>query len=221
MVSLICLVAAAAGGLAAGWSQGGDTDLVFGATRGFAPDMAAFAAAGLSGFLLCNVLDLEGTFGGTVTIASTTALVWFVLANLRVGGAVVVALGLGLNDLVAILNGGTPRSVNLSATTRGARVSGDGALLGWLGEVIPGPFHVAWSIGDILIAIGVALVAFSLSMHRIIVSPRSYESMISALGQGPAPRRGPGMHPTRRAEQLTTRRSEDSLVRVLDEEPYH
>lgn len=110
-----------------------------------------------------------------------------------------------------------------SVALTGGREVADGARLGFLGDVIPLPWGQVISVGDILWLTGLALVTASV-MRRYQVrggptssrraghssrtgtgsggrGPRSYSQSISALGRGPAPRKGPGLHPSRLGER--------------------
>ena len=93
----------------------------------------------------------------------------------------------------------------------GGREVADGALLGFLGDVIPLPWGQVISIGDIIWLVGLALVTASV-MRRYEVGRRgrpgarrgrsgNYSDSLSALGRGPAPRKGPGLHPSRLGER--------------------
>lgn len=220
MVSLFVAAAAAAAGLTLGRAQGGDTDMFrINEPGGWYPTVPLFGAAGVAAQLLAWVLDLDGHFGGIVSIGATTALVWFAWCNVRVGGMVVVFGGLALNDAVMILNGGMPQSGSMDSV-RGARVPMTGAALSFLGKSIPGPFGARWSIGDVLIGLGIVLVTMSLSLHRLVTPKGSYASLLTALGRGPMSPRGPEMHPARRAETLLGPRDDDSYVRLLRDDDY-
>ena len=84
----------------------------------------------------------------------------------------------------------------------------DGAFLGFLGGIIPLPWGQVLSIGDVLWLVGLSLVTASV-MRRYEVRGRggrgSYSDSLSALSRGPAPRRGPGLHPSRLGERRSGR----------------
>ena len=82
----------------------------------------------------------------------------------------------------------------------------DGSILGFLGDVIPLPWGQVISIGDVLILVGLALVVASILRRYEVGRPSGhhgrggsgdYSPALAALGRGPAPRRGPGLHPSR------------------------
>jgi hypothetical protein len=103
-------------------------------------------------------LDLLG-------IALTTA---FAAANWRLPGAPLVALGSLLNLIVIMLNGAMPVDVELLAAAGGRlredalhEPLNDGSVLPILADIIIVPFvRAAYSIGDVLIAIGGFLLPF-------------------------------------------------------------
>lgn len=178
----------------------------------------------LGGLAVCMLLDLIGIggfFGAFILILATAALLAFAIVNLRTGGMVLVVAGLGLNLFVTVINWATPVSGSalVSAgivttqqlpkiTLTGGRELADGAMFGFLGDVIPLPWGHIISLGDLLILAGITLVTASVLRQYQVGggSPRSgmrsapndYRSALDALGRGPAPRRGPGLHPSRR-----------------------
>jgi hypothetical protein len=98
----------------------------------------------------------------------------------------------------------------------GGREVADGATLGLLGHVIPLPWGQVVSIGDVLVLVGLCLATASVvrryevrgagrsPFHQAssrgrggLGGPRDYRNALDALGRGPAPRRGPGLHPSR------------------------
>jgi hypothetical protein len=95
---------------------------------------------------------------------------WFVGRNLAVPGVGLMGLGLLLNGVVIALNGGMPVSAAaadragadwLQAVGDGVHLpAGAGTRLAWLGDVVPvaDPLHrEVVSVGDVLVAAGVAL----------------------------------------------------------------
>lgn len=107
-------------------------------------------------------------------LAGTTLLTGaFVLANLALPGVALIGSGLALNTLVIALNGGMPvqpRSAEhagvdwAQAVGDPLHVSGLGARLGWLGDVVPvlNPLHrEVVSVGDLLVAAGVGLLVMT------------------------------------------------------------
>ncbi len=108
--------------------------------------------------------------------ASLAALVaWTAWHATRLRGAWIVAVGAALNLLVVIANGSRmPVAPELAGRlmNRGHIgqyvVMGSGTNLGWLGDWIgvPGPLGGAYSPGDVVIAIGIAAVAFFATRQR-------------------------------------------------------
>ncbi|CAB4997316.1 unannotated protein [freshwater metagenome] len=176
---------------------------------------------GIGVSLLLDLFGIGGFFGALLLILATAAILGFAIVNLRTGGMVLVVAGLGLNLFVTLINWATPVSGSAlvsagiltskqlpEVTLTGGRELADGALFGFLGDVIPLPWGHVISIGDVLILVGITLVTASVLRQYQVGggSPRSgmrsapndYRSALDALGRGPAPRRGPGLHPSRR-----------------------
>jgi hypothetical protein len=105
-----------------------------------------------------------------VYVVALAALVaWTAFHATRLRGAWIVSMGAGLNLLVVIANAARmPVAPELAGRLldRGHIgqyvVMGSGTNLGWLGDWIgvPGPLGGAYSPGDVVIAIGIAAVAF-------------------------------------------------------------
>jgi hypothetical protein len=111
-------------------------------------------------------------WGPTLYVLSTLAVFAALLRNLSLPGLPVVALGAALNLLVIIANGGQMPSdpAAWQALTGAAAVPtddfsnsalmGPGTALPWLGDVfvLPRPIPLAnvFSLGDVLIAVGIA-----------------------------------------------------------------
>ena len=146
-------------------------------------------------------------------LGSMLALMAFCFANLRVGGMVVLLLGLALNTLPILVNGETPTSrsalVNaglVTATAQPLELDGPRSVatsetsLRWLGEILPiSATEQVLSIGDLVVLAGAALVVASLLRGRTVRrgGPMRYTQAIAPLGRGPVKRRGPGLHPSR------------------------
>jgi hypothetical protein len=101
--------------------------------------------------------------------ALATLVAWMAWHATRLRGAWIVAIGAALNLLVVIVNGARmPVAMELAGrlVERGHIgqyvVMASGTNLGWLGDWIgvPGPLGGAYSPGDVVIAIGIAAVAF-------------------------------------------------------------
>jgi hypothetical protein len=194
------------------------------------PPLWQAALGGVVLLLLLDLVPIGGAFAALLRIIGLGALLGFAVINVRVGGMVLVVAGLGLDTLVTLLNWGTPVSGSAlvaagivseadlaTVTLYGGREVADGALLGFLGDVIPLPWGHIVSIGDLLVLVGICLVTASV-LRRFQVGgghqsfggngrfsgrggPTDYRSALDALGRGPAPRRGPGLHPSRLPKQ--------------------
>lgn len=116
---------------------------------------------------------------GAALVASYGALLAFMALNHRLPGLRLAALGAGLNLLAIGANGGfmptTQATLAAAGIERanmalGYRVLGskdillppDGAVLGWLGDTmtIVWPIPQVFSIGDILVAVGIGTLVF-------------------------------------------------------------
>lgn len=169
---------------------------------------------------LVDLVGISGSFGAFLAVVGTTAVLVFAVFNVRVGGMVLVVAGVGSNLLVTLLNWGMPvsgsalvsagiveRSKLTTVTLTGGRSINNGAVLGILGDVIPLPWGQVISIGDLILLVGIALVTASvLRQHSVgrgqspyvnLRGPASYRNALEVLARGPAPRRGPGLHPSR------------------------
>ncbi len=171
---------------------------------------------------VCAFAVLNVHTGGMVLVAAGFAL--NLLVTLVNWGMPTSAGALVSSGIVDDLAG----AESLSLT--GGREVADGATLGFLGDVIPLPWGQVISIGDVLWLVGLALVTASVlrryevrSIRRGAGAPRgssalgpgrsgvvggsrgSYSQSLSALGRGPAPRRGPGLHPSRSSDRRPRR----------------
>jgi hypothetical protein len=184
---------------------------------GWRPPLWQLLAGGVALSMLVDVLPFSGGFMALLAIVSMGLVLGFAVVNIRLGGMVLVAAGVGLNLFVTVINWGTPVSgsaleqagvvddagVAGLALTGGRRLA-DGSIFGFLGDAIPLPWGQVISIGDIAVLVGIALVTASV-VRRYEVGgggtgfggPRDYRTALDALGRGPAPRRGPGLHPSR------------------------
>ncbi len=118
------------------------------------------------------VAERVGDLGPVLYVGSTVAVFAALLRNLALPGLPIVALGAALNLLVILANGGVMPSdpAAWQALTGVAAVPtddftnstlmGPGTALPWLGDVfvLPRPIPLAnvFSIGDVLIAVGIA-----------------------------------------------------------------
>lgn len=191
------------------------------------PPLWEALAGGAAVLLLLDLIPAGGALVTFCWLAATAALLAFAVVNVRIGGMVLVVAGVGLNLLVGLVNWGMPVSTSALVSAgivdeadldrvvlHGGRTVGDGAFLGFLGHTIPLPWGVVISIGDVLVLVGIALVTASVTRRyevgggrrssRRRSGPNDYRNALDALGRGPAPRRGPGLHPSRM--KGTTRR---------------
>ncbi|MEI2640363.1 MAG: DUF5317 family protein [Microthrixaceae bacterium] len=185
---------------------------------------------GVATIAFVDLVGITGGLGAFLVIGATAAILAFAVLNVRVGGMVMIVAGVGLNLFVTVINWGRPVSASALvsagivqkaelakvALTGGRSING-GATLGFLGDVIPLPWGQVISIGDVLILIGTALVTSSVLRLRGVsgrmspfTNPRGsgYSNALDVLGRGPAPRRGPGLHPSRLNGRPTGRGSQ-------------
>ena len=210
-MALVPTLLAVAIGLMLGLRWGGNIDNLL----GWRPALWEALVGGVILTILLDVLPFTGPFTTLLSLVAMGALLAFAVLNVRVGGMVLIVAGLGLNFFVTLINWGTPVSVRAlesaglvssseaaRVTLEGGRKVADGSLFGFLGDVIPLPWHQVISIGDVLVLVGMALVAASVVRRYEVGAPRrgstrAYRNALDALGRGPAPRRGPGLHPSR------------------------
>jgi hypothetical protein len=118
------------------------------------------------------VAQQVGELGPSLYVASTVAVFAALVRNLDLPGLPIVALGAALNLLVIVANGGFMPSdpvawQALSGVAAlptddytNSALTGPGTALAWLGDVfvLPRPIPLAnvFSIGDVLIAVGIA-----------------------------------------------------------------
>jgi hypothetical protein len=148
---------------------------------------------------------------------------------------ILIVVGVALDLLVTLINWGTPVSGAAMVSAgivaeadldtvqlNGGRELADGATLGFLGDTIPLPWGHVISISDLLVLVGITLVTASVARRYQVGGgyssfggngrfngrggPSDYRSALDALGRGPAPRRGPGLHPSRLPKRTSARR---------------
>ena len=171
------------------------------------------AAGAIAVQILADAFGWTGVFPFVLGLASVAALVYVAWMNRRVGGMVLVAVGLAMNLVPMLVNGGTPVSVDAmvssGAMTRaevgtveltGPRhLASSDDLITSLGAVIPLPFGLVISFGDLIALAGVVLVTQAVLRRRQVRiggpappkrSPRvtlaTYQEALKTLGQGPA-----------------------------------
>ena len=127
--------------------------------------------------VVAETVDLPDSLGLAMVLASYVGLSAFAVANLRLVGMFVVAVGLLCNLVVITVNGGMPvrRSAIVAAHAAteaeirtidfGAKrhPADDGDTLTVLGDIIPiRPSREVLSFGDLILAFGIADVVFRL-----------------------------------------------------------
>ncbi len=237
-MALLPTLLAITAGAALGLHWGGRIDNLF----AWRPPMWQALVGGVGVLVLLDLLPIGGSIAVLLRVLALGAVIAFGVINMRVGGMVLVVIGTSLDLLVTILNWGMPVSgaalvsagivdeADLAAVQlNGGRELADGALLGFLGDVIPLPWGHVISIGDLVVLSGVVLVTASVARRfqvggggshsyenrnglRLVgrVGPTDYRSALDALGRGPAPRRGPGLHPSRLPDGADRRRRPSS-----------
>ena len=128
-----------------------------------------------------------------VHIGTYALLGIFLWANRRLPGVVVIGAGTMLNAVAIVANGGVmPASAaaeRAAGLSLGAGFHNSAAVahpaLAWLGDIIPwpGPLANVLSVGDVLIYVGVLVLA-----HRLCRPPRAGDG--ARTGQVQAPLRG-------------------------------
>jgi len=232
MAALLTLGAIVAG-LVVGLGNGGSLDRI----RQYEPQVWQAGLAGLFVQVIIRVGGLSGGWAVVLEIISSLALLAFAVANIRLGGMVLVVAGLALNLVPTVIDWGVPtsrdaletagiveKSANGTIKLEGARhVATSADSLTWLGETIALPTGQVISFGDGLLQVGYLLVTASLVRGRVLrrSGAGSYRTRIAPLGQGPARRRGPGLHPSRldpRALRGQRARADDDPDEATDDE---
>ena len=228
MAALLTLLAIVCG-VVLGRAYGGNIDNL----KSYRPHLWQALAGGIALQLLIVVGGLDGGWAVGVELISSVALLCFAVANIRLGGMVLVVAGLALNLIPTLFDWGIPTSRDALVTAgivedsdrgeirlEGPRhVATDADTFTWIGETIALPTGQVISPGDALLQFGYLLVTASLLRGRVLrhTGGNSYRSTIAPLGRGPAPRRGPGLHPTRLDPRgLGTRRTRQPHIRVED-----
>lgn len=212
MAALLTLLAVAAGVLL-GLAKGGRIDNAL----MWRPQLWQLAVGGVVVQIALRLSGWSGGFAVFFDIVSTLAILAFCVLNIRVGGMVVIVVGICLNLVPAVINWGTPvrpqALVSAGIVTQaeldaGVKVDGprhlaDGDALAWLGETIPLPTNQVISIGDLILHAGYVLTIASVLRRRRVrgATPPEYQRAISPLGKGPAPLRGRDTHRARVQER--------------------
>lgn len=225
VVALVLTVLAIAIGAVLGLRWGGSLD------NGlqWRPPLWQALVGGVVVLALVDLVGLRGWFAAFIVLVATAAVLAFTVVNVRIGGMVLLVAGVGLNFLVTLINWGMPVRANALVSANivekgdlpnvllsGGRSISGGAVLGFLGDVIPLPWGQVISFGDILILVGVCLVTANVLRAYQVGGGRrgyggrrgtqDYSIAMEALGRGPAPRRGPGLHPSRMNQRGPQRR---------------
>lgn len=211
---IIALVAA----VLAAWAavlRGGSLERLAATTFRWLPLL--FAALALQVvFALWNPPWLSEAGSLAIVLGSMVGVAIFLTINRQLAGTLVAALGLALNVLVIGLNGAMPVSewgARIAAADP-ADIGGikhevmtDETVLPWLGDVIPIPRWSVISIGDVVLALGVARLTYSQTLHGPPGAPRRSRRARSdtasrqderAVGSGPGAPPAPPPSPRRR-----------------------
>lgn len=129
----------------------------------------ALLVAGLGAQVVFELWSPEWAGGGGglgVLLASNALVAGFLFANARLPGVGLAAVGMGLNVLVIAANGAMPVSQNAlvragvegSVSDLGTKheLLDENTRLPWLADVIPVPGRTIISIGDVVLALGIA-----------------------------------------------------------------
>ncbi len=157
------LVGGVVAGFAAGVAFGGDWRRLATLTLRLWPILAVAAGLRLLGVLI-PVAPLAVYFAGLAGVAIVA------LANWRIPGAALIAVGTALNVLVVLVNSGMPYDVPVTLGVGAALptdslhvILGPETQLRFLADIIPvGVVRGVYSVGDFLIAVGGFLIPFIL-----------------------------------------------------------
>ena len=147
-----------------------------------------------------------GDAGAPLYVASTVAVLGFVLRNVRISGMPIVALGAGLNLVAIAANGGTMPASGAALASLGGGTSGGyinsrelvAPVLLPLGDVfaLPSwmPFANVFSVGDMLIGAGIFVVIVA-TMRRA-PEPSLIGGPAASAAPSSAPSAAPGVGST-------------------------
>ena len=133
------------------------------------------------------ISDRVGDLGPVIYVGSTALVLVVVIRNIRIAGMPLVALGAASNLVAIVANGGympaSPAAAAAAGRVEAATYSNsaivDGAVLTPLTDIfaLPQwmPFNNVFSIGDVLIGVGVAM-AIAVAMRRGRVRDSAVES---------------------------------------------
>ena len=114
----------------------------------------------LAGVVL-QFIPVGGAAATVLLYASFAALIAFAALNIRAHGFALIMVGLALNAVVIVANGGAKH-----------HLADDGTILLPLGDVIPlgVPFDQAISVGDVCVQLGVAwFIVFAMPRRRPLI----------------------------------------------------
>jgi Family of unknown function (DUF5317) len=142
------------------------------AATSFRAPLLLFAGLGLQiVFGLWAPSWMTDAWGLGVLIGSNLLVLMWLVVNRSLPGLIVAAVGLLMNLTVITVNGAMPVSADAVRAAGGEELEiSDSALkheeldddtrLGFLGDIIPLPGLGIWSIGDVVLAAGLALLAY-------------------------------------------------------------
>ncbi len=146
---------------------------------------ALLAALGIQIVIVSVIPDGHGPFHGAAHIGSYLLAGLFVVANRRLAGMWLLAMGGAMNLAAIAANGGVIPASPAALVTAGRAVSQAGFRnsaplldpnLAFLGDIFalppPFPFHNVFSVGDLCIALGAAVALHRICGSRLIPSGR-------------------------------------------------
>lgn len=218
VLSLLPAALAIGVGLGFGLLKGGRLDNLL----QWRPASLEVAAAAVFALVLAELLPTSGLVVFLLELIGLFGTLYAAWMNRRVGGMVMLAVGVFLNMAVLMVNGETPVSpsaivsAGLAKPNELSRVqfsgprglADDATLLGFLGDNINLPFGLIVSPGDIATWIGLGLCTQSIIRRRQVRSarelasrraapnnPTSYRDAMDVLGMGPADNPGQALAP--------------------------
>lgn len=231
LVTLLPPAIAIAIGVLVGLAKGGAISNL----TNWRPTSMEVAVSGVVAMIAADLIPTNSVLVFVLELAGIGALLFATWANRRVGGMVVIALGLLMNLLPTLMSGGTPVSQDALVSsgmlskeqlkthelTGPRHIEEDQDVLAFLGDTISLPGKVIVSIGDLFVWVGLGLVAQSLVRRRQVrlggsrrpsQTPRTYREALNTLGSGPAPN---DQHPS---EPAGTGHPNTGMVRWLPPE---
>jgi len=209
LLALLPLLLAIAIGIGIGLLGGGHLSNLL----GWRPAAWEVAAGAIAVAVVADAFPWRGVAPFVLSLGSTAALIYVAWMNRRVGGMIVVAVGLAMNLVPILVNGGMPVSADalVSAGTvttaelpeveltgpRHLATSDD--LARQLGAVVPLPIGLVISAGDLVALLGLVLVTQAVLRRRQVrmggpappsrkprVTLDTYQEALNTLGEGPA-----------------------------------